>query len=154
MKLSRSGVTPQSSATFCTTLGGGPLALEHKSRDSRRGPDSRVRQTVFPCGRARGRTRGEGEEGLFAFAPGQSPSRILARQACGDRVDERTIRVQGQRGVSLLAASSTVPRPPMQISAINNPAAMLPGCLAPASISVSPKLAGAHTNFEFRRMPI
>src|SRR5262245_62895572 len=52
---------------------------------------------------------------------------------------ECTNSVQGHRGVMVLDVSCTLPNPPIQISAIAKPAAMLPCMLLPASINVSPR---------------
>src|SRR5262245_10196971 len=52
---------------------------------------------------------------------------------------EWTSSVHGHRGVIALDVSCTLPNPPIQISAIARPAAMLPCVWLPASINVSPR---------------
>ena len=134
-----SGLTPQSCATFATTFAGGGRLLSmtkvaflarsaygkswnsgSRRASARAGPEPSAKKECSP-----------------SFSDRRQPAYWLARQAMTG-LDERTTIAHGQRGVAADGPSRTSASPPMQISAMRRPAAMLPRCLLPASMSVSP----------------
>src|SRR3984893_18752831 len=139
MKVNCSGLSSQSRATLATTGDGGarPLSMTSVPTAALSWYPRSSNSASFRASALAGPEPSAKKASLPSPCERLQPAYWLARQAMTGW-DERTMRVQGQRGVDALDTSAPVPSPPMQISASCIPAAMLPGWPLPASISVSP----------------